>query len=80
MIQKITILNAGADTSNGVYIKINDDLFLCENNQNFIEKTIDGWILIDKFLDEQTYMFDDKFESVISVGDCIEPIPNFFIN
>jgi len=46
-------------------------------NNNHIEPTVDGWYLIDKVVDDQTYMFDHDFQSVIAVGDAIEPIPSF---
>ena len=80
MIQKITITNAGANTSNGTYIRQTEKRFNCEENENHIELTVDGWLLIDHSLDEQTYMFDIDFQNVFSVGDCIEPVPNFSIS
>jgi hypothetical protein len=77
-IKQINLTNAGAETSNGVFSREEGDLTWFYNSEgSHIEPTVEGWFLIDKTLNEQTYMFDFNFENVIPVGDCIEPAPNF---
>ena len=73
---KILIKNAGVSTSNGEYILSNQNWYDGENN-NHIEKTIDGWFLVDGTVTDQTYMFDFDFKNVYAIGDCIEPVPDF---
>ena len=79
--QKISIENAGVSTSNGQYLisNTNQNWFDGPNN-NHIEKTVDGWFLVDGTLSEQTYMFENDFKKLHAVGDCILPIPNFSVH
>jgi hypothetical protein len=77
MYKKIIIKNAGISSSDGEYIKRdNEEWFDC-NNGNHIEHTIDGWFLVDSTISDQTYMFDKNFENVFAVGDGITPLPEF---
>jgi hypothetical protein len=77
-IKDIILTGAGVETSNGVYTRESggNTWFYSENGSR-IEPTVDGWFLIDKIVDDQTYMFDHNFQTVISVGDCINPVPSF---
>jgi len=77
MIEKIIITSAGVETSNGVYERVAEKKFICVENQNSINLGIDGWTLNDTTVDDQTYMFDKDFNIVFSIGDCIEPSPNY---
>jgi hypothetical protein len=72
---KILIKNAGVYSSNGEYVFSDENTYI--SNNNHIEKTADGWFLVDGTINDQTYMFDFNFENVYAVGDCIEPVPEF---
>lgn len=72
---KILVRNAGAPSSNGEYVLSSENIYI--SNNNHIEKTVDGWFLVDGTINDQTYMFDFNFENVYAVGDCIESVPEF---
>jgi hypothetical protein len=77
-IKDIILTGAGVNSSNGTFTRESEGLswFYSENGSH-IEPTVDGWYLIDKVVDEQTYMFDHDFQTVTAVGDAIEPVPSF---
>ncbi len=77
-IKDIIVTGAGVETSNGTFTRESGGLswFYSENGSH-IEPTVDGWYLIDSVVDDQTYMFDQNFETVIAVGDAVEPVPSF---
>ena len=77
-IKEIILTGAGAETSNGTFTRESGGMswFYSENGSH-IEPTVDGWFLIDSVIDDQTYMFDFNFQTVIAVGDAIEPVPSF---
>ncbi len=77
-IKEIIVTGAGVETSNGTYTRNSgDETWFYNENGSHIEPTVDGWYLIDSVIDDQTYMFDYNFETVIAVGDAIEPTPSF---
>jgi hypothetical protein len=80
-VQKVIIRGAGIVTSNGEYIRNSDQeaRFLNNSNNSHIEHTVDGWFVVDFTTNDQTYLFDHNFQTVIPVGDAIEPIPIFEI-
>lgn len=73
---KILIKDAGVLSSNGEFFLSKEDWYIGPNN-NHIEKTVDGWFLVDGSINDQTYMFDFDFKNVYAVGDRIEPVPEF---
>jgi hypothetical protein len=77
-IKDIILTGAGVESSNGTFTRESGDMswFYSENGSH-IEPTVDGWYLIDKIVDDQTYLFDHNFQSIIAVGDAIEPVPSF---
>jgi|688.fasta_scaffold844342_2 hypothetical protein len=78
IIQKIILSGAGAEYSNGEFLISNDDgnnQRFVNQNKSYIEKTIDGWILIDFSENDQTYAFDENFENVFLAGRALEPVP-----
>lgn len=76
-IKEVIVSGAGFASSNGTYTRsTGEDTWFVSNN-NHIEHTVDGWFLIDGTINDQTYMFDNSFQSVIAVGDAIEPVPSF---
>ncbi len=77
-IKDIILTGAGVESSNGTFTRESGGMswFYSENGSH-IEPTVDGWFLIDKIVDEQTYMFDKDFQTCIAVGDAIEPVPSF---
>lgn len=77
-IQTIVIQNAGAPSSNGIYSRDSGgNTWFYSGNGSHIENTVDGWYLIDAVRQEQTYLFDENFETVTAVGDVILPVPTF---
>jgi hypothetical protein len=79
-IQKIKIQGAGVSTSNGEFVRnTGGNTWFYSDNNSHIEHTVDGWFLIDSVINDQTYMFDHNFQTVIPVGDAIEPTPTFEI-
>jgi len=77
-IKEIIITGAGVESSNGTFTRKGGGLsWFFSENESHIEPTVDGWYLVDKVINEQTYMFDHNFQSVTAVGDAIEPVPSF---
>jgi NAD-dependent SIR2 family protein deacetylase len=77
-IKEVIVTGAGVSTSNGTFTRDSgEDTWFYSENGSHIEHTVDGWFLIDSVVDDQTYVFGHNFESVISAGDCIEPVPSF---
>jgi hypothetical protein len=77
-LSKIILSNAGVETSNGEYVfdsTYENGLRFNSENKNHIEKTIDGWMLIDFSENDQTYAFDEDFENALLAGDAKEPAP-----
>jgi len=74
--KKFIVSGAGVASSNGEFIKnnLNSDFFYNQNGSH-IELTADGWLLMDKIVDEQTYLISTDFNNVQAAGDCILPVP-----
>ncbi len=77
-IKRIIIENAGVLTSNGEYIRNEENPTIFNGpNGNQLELTVDGWYLVDAIVNDQTYWISEDFDKIGGAGDNIMPIPSF---